>query len=45
MGDEATGTAIEYALIVALISIASLAGYSLLGISLTSTFNAVANAL
>ena len=45
IADEAGATAIEYALIVALISIASLTLYGLIGSGLSSALNAVASAL
>jgi pilus assembly protein Flp/PilA len=45
IADEAGATAIEYVLVVALISVAAVAGYSLVGTSLSKTFNAVASAL
>jgi pilus assembly protein Flp/PilA len=43
--DEAGATAIEYGLIVALISVAVIGAYSAVGSSLTATFNNVASTL
>ncbi len=43
--DESGATAIEYGLIAALIAVAAIAAMSLVGTSLTSTFNNVASQL
>ena len=43
--DDAGATAIEYGLIAALIAVAAIAAMSLVGTSLTSTFNNVASQL
>lgn len=43
--DEAGATAIEYALIAALISVAILAGATSIGTSLSGTFTTVGNSL
>jgi len=43
--DENGATAIEYGLIAALIAVAAIAAMSLIGTSLTSTFNSVASDL
>ena len=45
LGDESGATAIEYGLIAALIAVAAIAAMSLVGTSLTSTFNNVASQL
>jgi len=43
--DEAGATAIEYGLIAALIAVAAIAAFQLVGTNLTSTFNNVASSL
>ena len=43
--DNAGATAIEYGLIAALIAVAAIAAFQLVGTNLTSTFNNVASAL
>jgi pilus assembly protein Flp/PilA len=43
--DEAGATAIEYGLIAALIAVAAIAAFQLVGTSLTNTFNNVASQL
>ena len=43
--DDSGATAIEYGLIAALIAVAAIAAMSLVGTSLTSTFNNVASQL
>jgi pilus assembly protein Flp/PilA len=45
MKDEAGVTAIEYGLIAALIAVAAVAAFSLVGSSLSGTFNMVAGSL
>ncbi len=45
MKDQSGATAIEYGLIAALISIAAIAAMRFVGVSLTNTFNNVANNL
>jgi pilus assembly protein Flp/PilA len=43
--DEAGATAIEYGLIAALIAVAAISAFQLVGTNLTSTFNSVASQL
>ena len=43
--DESGATAIEYGLIAALIAVAAIAAFQLVGTNLTSTFNSVASQL
>ena len=43
--DDAGATAIEYGLIAALIAVAAIAAFQLVGTNLTSTFNSVASQL
>lgn len=43
--DESGVTAIEYALIAALIAVAAIAAFSLVGSNLSSTFTRIANSL
>ena len=43
--DESGVTAIEYALIAALIAVAAIAAFSLVGTNLSTTFSTVANKL
>jgi pilus assembly protein Flp/PilA len=43
--DQSGVTAIEYGLIAALIAVAAIAAFSLVGSSLSSTFNTIANSL
>ena len=43
--DDAGATAIEYGLIAALIAVAAIAAFQLVGTNLTSTFNNVASSL
>lgn len=45
LSDDAGATAIEYGLIAALIAVAAIAAFSLVGTNLTSTFNNVASQL
>jgi pilus assembly protein Flp/PilA len=45
MSDDAGATAIEYGLIAALIAVAAIAAFQLVGTNLTSTFNSVASQL
>ena len=43
--DQAGATAIEYALIAALISLACIIAFQMLGLNLADVFNTIANAL
>lgn len=45
LGHESGVTAIEYALIAALIAVAAIAAFSLVGSSLSTTFTNIANSL
>jgi pilus assembly protein Flp/PilA len=45
LSDDAGATAIEYGLIAALIAVAAIAAFQLVGTNLTSTFNNVASQL
>ena len=45
LNDDAGATAIEYGLIAALIAVAAIAAFQLVGTNLTSTFNNVASQL
>jgi pilus assembly protein Flp/PilA len=45
LGDESGATAIEYGLIAALIAVAAIAAFSLVGTSLSGIFNTVATDL
>ena len=45
LSDDAGATAIEYGLIAALIAVAAIAAFQLVGTNLTSTFNNVASSL
>ncbi len=45
LSDEAGATAIEYGLIAALIAVAAIAAFQLVGTNLTSVFNTVASDL
>jgi pilus assembly protein Flp/PilA len=45
LSDEAGATAIEYGLIAALIAVAAIAAFQLVGTNLTSVFNGVASDL
>jgi pilus assembly protein Flp/PilA len=45
LGDEAGATAIEYGLIAALIAVAAIAAFQLVGTNLTSVFDTVASDL
>ena len=45
MRDEAGATAIEYGLIAALIAVAAIAGFQLVGTNLSTLFNSVATQL
>jgi pilus assembly protein Flp/PilA len=45
LSDDAGATAIEYGLIAALIAVAAIAAFQLVGTNLTSTFNSVASQL
>ena len=45
LSDESGATAIEYALIAALIAVAAIAAFSLVGSSLSTTFTNIANSL
>ena len=45
LDDESGATAIEYGLIAALISVACIVAFQMLGLNLADVFNTVANAL
>ena len=45
LADDAGATAIEYGLIAALIAVAAISAFQLVGTSLTSTFNTVASSI
>ena len=45
LNDDSGATAIEYGLIAALIAVAAIAAFQLVGTNLTSTFNSVASQL